>query len=440
MKRLMGLFTGRSAKDASHLAVGTASAQAVTLALTPLLTRLFGPDVYGESGALLSLANIVAVAASLGLQTSIVVAPRGDEARGLLRIGIVATLLTSILASLLIVVISPSLYLALNMESELTLYLLGPLIASIGLTGLMKHYLIREGKFQRVAFGRLAQSLVAGLGQLAVSVVAVTSAAFTAFIALGFFASALSYSTRLHFRSFPQHLSIPRTRQLLVRYREFPLFRMPQEFVATLTQNLPQIMLVAAVGVGAAGHYAIAMRLFSIPISLVAESAGQVLLRQFSRADPASTTTFQRLLRATLIFSALGAIPFATVAVFGPQLFGFIFGEQWVVSGSYAAWMVAWLYPMFINTPAVRMIPVLGLQKMHLIFEVVSLLLRTGSIALSAILRPGDGLIAISLFSIVSGALSLLLIGIVMREARKSDFERNHPPEDEFVPIEAETT
>lgn len=59
---------------------GTATAQAITIAFAPVITRLYGPESFGQLGAFMALLNVLAPIAALTYPIAIVL-PKKDETR-----------------------------------------------------------------------------------------------------------------------------------------------------------------------------------------------------------------------------------------------------------------------------------------------------------------------------------------------------------------------
>src|SRR5690606_25179011 len=59
----------------------------------------------------------------------------------------------------------------------------------------------------------------------------------------------------------------------------------------------------------------------------------------------------------------------AVAALLFPALFAFIFGEPWRAAGEFAQWMSLWVVCMLGNIPVVRVLPVIGRQRLHLLFK-----------------------------------------------------------------------
>src|SRR5699024_11588126 len=63
------------------VATGTAAAQAVTMLLSPLITRLYGPQAYGLMGLFAAIVGIIAPIAALTYSFAIVFPNRNSDAR-----------------------------------------------------------------------------------------------------------------------------------------------------------------------------------------------------------------------------------------------------------------------------------------------------------------------------------------------------------------------
>src|SRR5699024_11506155 len=88
----------------------------------------------------------------------------------------------------------------------------------------------------------------------------------------------------------------------------------------------------------------------------------------------------QLLKKTTLALTLIGLVPFGVVIVFGPWLFAFVFGDEWVRSGEYARWIALWTFFGFVKLPSIRILTVLSVQAFLLVFSL--LLLFMGVVAL----------------------------------------------------------
>src|SRR5699024_9062559 len=94
--------------------------------------------------------------------------------------------------------------------------------------------------------------------------------------------------------------------------------------------------------------------------------------------------------KATLALMGIGIVPFGLVIIFGPWLFEFVFGQGWDVAGEYARWIALTSFAVFMNKPAVRSMPVLSAQGIHLIYTIVILATRVLSLLIGFFVFKSD--------------------------------------------------
>src|SRR5690606_18606068 len=106
------------------------------------------------------------------------------------------------------------------------------------------------------------------------------------------------------------------------------------------------------------------------------------------------------------------------VIIFGPWIFGLVFGAEWNIAGEFARWMSLWLFFMFINRPVVVAIPILGLQKGFLIYEIITTFLKIIALV-SGVYLYDSPLIAVAMFSIMGVISYIYLILWVILKAKR---------------------
>ena len=88
-----------------------------------------------------------------------------------------------------------------------------------------------------------------------------------------------------------------------------------------------------------------------------------------------------------------------------------------LIAGHYARWLVLWVAVSFCNVPAVVVIPVVGLNRFLLVFEVLSTSIRIG--ALLVVSRMLEAELAIASFVGVACVSNVILILSVLQRLRK---------------------
>ena len=402
------------------VATGTALAQAVTLAFAPLITRLFGPEVFGLQSIFLSVVGLLAVVASLGYPQAIVLPARDDEAATLARLSLALAAGSALVVALLRPWLGDALLRLLNAGAIAPVKAVIPLaLFATVLTAVLAQWLVRQKAFALGArYGVLSALLLngakAGFGAwMPTAWVLIVTHAVATFV--GAVWTWLGWR-RHRAPATATPAAPPGWRELARRYGDFPLLRTPQNLINAFSQSLPVLLLAAGFGSAPAGQYALAAAVLAAPASLIGGSVMSVFTPRINEAIQRGEDARSLIVRATRGMAAAGALPFALLALAGPWLFGFVFGAQWHTAGVYAQWLAPWMFLQYLNTPAVSAIPALRLQGGLLVYELFS----TGGKVLALVLGwrlLGSDVAAVALFSAAGCVAYLWLILWVLRRS-----------------------
>lgn len=405
------------------LSSGTAAAQIIAMLLSPIITRLYGPEAYGLMGTFMAIVTIIGPVAAFTYPIAIVLPKTDREARGLIKLSGILTAVISIIVALIILLFQEHIVSIFQLKDiESYLYLIPVILLFAGLLQIIEQWLIRKKQFSVSAKATLIQSIIVNGGKVGVGFFYPLASVLIAFTALteGTKAFLMLLFTKENNKNvltslFKESVSL---KELAKKYRDFPLFRAPQVFLNAISQSLPILMLTSFFGPAAAGFYSISRTVLGIPSTLIGKSVGDVFYPRISEAANNDENINLLIKKATLALSIVGIVPYGVVFLFGPWLFGLIFGSDWVIAGEYARWISLWMYFMFINQPSVRALPVMSAQSFHLRFTFFTLVTRISLLALGYLVFQSD-LVAIALFGISGAILNLVLILLTLKRSVK---------------------
>ncbi len=405
------------------VATGTAGAQAVTMAFSPIITRLYGPEAFGLLGMFMALVALLYPISALAYPIAIVLPKEDNDAKDIARLSVYISLAMAVVFLLAILVGGDWLLALAGAKAIAAFDLLIPLnVLFVTWLQIAQKWLIRKKQFHVTAKVAVVQSLVVNSTKVGIGWFNPLAAVL---IVLTTFGCAL-HTVMLYFGAKREGPSKDYTGQsqtrtplfeLAKRYYDFPLYRTPQIFLNAISQNLPVLMLAAFFGPSSAGFYAICRRVLSLPSELIAKSVGDVFYPRIAEAANKGENLTSLILKATLGLIAVGFLPFALVVVFGPWLFAFVFGVEWIQAGEYARWLALWLFFAFINRPSVAAIPVMNLQGYFLIYELLSVGLRLLALCIGFFMFKDD-ILAILLFSLAGIVLNVSLILLTLYRSK----------------------
>ena len=404
-------------KNVTLVAAGTVLAQAITIASTPIITRLYGPEAFGVLGLFTAIIAIITPLSAFSYPIAIVL-PRDDsEAIGIAKLSLLIAAITSACV-FLIILIWDDWILGTFKVAQLNgyVYLIPLAMFFSALLAVASQWIIRKKLYvlkSKVAVGHsiILNSLKAIIGAVyPLAGVLIGAATFNSILHSSMIFISLHKKTgSIFFNNTTTDYSYI---NLLSRYKDFFIYRTPQVFLNASSQSIPVLMLTSFFGASAAGFYSLAKLALAAPAALLGEAVSSVFYPKFNETYRDSAGALELFIKATLFLALIGIIPFSIVFIFGPDFFSFVFGDAWEVAGGYAQWLSIWLYFGFINRPSVAAIPVLAMQRFFLIYEVVSVTLRVITISVGYYIY-NDPLTSIAFFSIIGAVLNSFLIGYV---------------------------
>lgn len=395
------------------MAAGTVGAQAVALALSPIITRLYGPESFGVLGAFVALTQIIITIAALTYPIAIVLPKNDKNAKGLVKLSIYITLIIASISGIFILFFSNELVRLFHIGSIANfLYLIPIVIIFAGIMQVSEQWLIRTNQFAINAKANFLQSVITNVSSVSIGLIYPTATVLVLLQTLGNGVRAIIMVLLARKSKYKENIDEEKVlskRQLAKKYIDFPIYRAPEVLISSVSQNLPVLLLAGLFGPAAAGFYNIGRTVLGLPSRLIGQSIGDVFYPRISEAANNGENLNKLIKKATFLLGVIGILPFGIVIFFGPFLFGIVFGEGWEVAGEYARWIALSSYSIFVNKPSVRSMPVLKAQRFQLVFTFMVLIAQTTGLLLGFYFFNSD-LIAVALFGISGSILNFILI------------------------------
>lgn len=418
------IIKNKFVKNVLVVATGTAGAQLISIAYTPLITRIFSPEAFGLLGAFMAILTIGTRISAFSYPLAIVLPKDESEAKSLAALSILTSFLLSMVIAIFILIAGNSIAALFNIV-EISIYLLLiPMAMFLNtLQEIMQQWLIRNKKFNVTAKVAISQSVIINTAKVFGGLITPSGLVL---IVLSVLSSAL-YATQLWLATFKLNnikikldikgVSYRQYKELAYKYKDFPLFHTPQMVVNSLSQSIPVLLLIFYFNPAIAGYYAFSRTILAAPAGLISSSVGSVLYPKLAEKFNNGENLHSTFIKATLAMLAIASIPFSIIIFFGPWLFGLVFGQQWVTAGEYAIWMSIWLLSSVVARPAISLFPVLRLQRVHLVYELIFIALKAGSLLIGVYLYD-SAIYSIALYSIVSTVFYVQLFLIIFYRTR----------------------
>lgn len=419
-----GAIRSRFVRSVVVVATGTAAAQAINMVFAPIITRLYGPEAFGILGTFTAILAILTPFAALSYPIAIVLPKKDSEAVGLVKLSVGLAVVVSLVVGLMLIVFKTPVVRTLNLEAiEPFVFLLPLAMLFSACMAVATQWIIRKKLFKVQAKVAVLQALWLNSAKSGLGFFNPTALGLVMLAAVGSALHAVMLSVGIKKQATNEPFwdtEMASYKTLAWQYRDFVYYRTPQVFLNAISQSMPVLMLASFFGPRAAGFYSLARLILALPTQLIGQSVASVFYPRVTEAIHAQEDAWKLILTATLGLAAVGIIPFGIVMTIGPWIFSYVFGAEWVVAGQYSQWLALWLYASFINRPSVGAIPVLGLQRFFLGYEIVSVILRALSLSIGFLLFE-SALIAIAVFSVAGCLLNIFLIFLTLLKVKACD-------------------
>lgn len=413
------LPAGSFRRQSATLLTGTALAQVVPLVTAPILTRLYSPSEYGAYAVFVAVALTISVIASGRYELAVVLPDSDDDARGLLLISLIVLVAGSILATVIcVVVLTVPAVSAHVANATLFTFALPLALIPMGAFQSLSYWVTRKERFSALATSRITAAVVVAAVSVVLGVLGWGAGGLTLGFVAGQICAAgvLAYATFADLRQAIRTSDRARLRRLASSYREFPMVNAPHALVDGVRDSGITALIAALFGLTVNGLVSFATRMLRAPATLMAAAIGPAFFKRSSALVQEGSNLRTFLRKTTQSTAVVGAPFYIAIALFGPDIFALVFGEQWRLAGSYARILSPWLFVVFVLGPVTSMPTVAGRLRMAFRIALVDTLLKVATLLVGW--KLGGALLGIGLLSAEGTCVGLGLLAWYHRIAR----------------------
>ena len=372
---MKNIFKKIASKNITLLAGSTALVQGITVLLSPLLTRLYAPEHFGQLAIYISVLSFLLVAASLRYQLAIPLPKLDQAAKSLAYLSFLILIGEALLLGLILILFRNKL-LTISVLSHLQQQNLWLLLVSFiggGTYQILNYWALRYSSFSILASTKVQQGLSQVFVQILYGLFDKNALGLFLADAVGRTSGSgklLSEALKKYnfFRSPPplSHLAFAAK-----RYWKFPVFSSISGLMNNAGLQAPSLLVAALYGSETLGYFSLSQRVVGLPLSFIGVALSQIY---FSEASSLLKENNMEALRKKFIevaknLFAIGIIPILIVSIFAPKMCGFLFGDVWLEAGNY----IQILGPMFllqlIVVPLSQTLNILEQQQTQLFWD-----------------------------------------------------------------------
>jgi len=350
------------------LVTGTTIAQAIPIAISPILTRLYTPDDFGFFALYFSTSTVLGVIATAKYEMAITLPEDESKSRSLVQLSITIAVVLSILLAVIVALFHNAIAAWLGIGQPEVLYFLPVSLLIIGVNQSLYYFLNRKKNYKMMAASRVVRSTGYSVTSVAAGIFRGGGPLLVVSDLFGQILSAVVILFRDRTKFYPWHRAD--VAQVAREYQNFPRYSIVSGILEKLASNAPVFLITKLfVSTSTVGFFSFAQRIIISPSDLITRAISDVFRQQASesyfRAGECRAiflSTFKRLL-------AIAIVPAIVGFFFVEDAFAFIFGEEWRIAGTYAKIMLPMFFLQFIVSPLSIMFVIAQKQKYDLLMQ-----------------------------------------------------------------------
>ncbi len=344
---------------------GSTVAQAIPIAISPILTRLYSPEDFGILALYLGIFGILSITVTGRYELAIPL-PRGDrEAINLFALSLIITTIWVLVSIVVIILFKDSILEILNAKPLGNLLYLIPLsLLFAGLNKSLRYWSNRKKYFKAISLSQILQSSSSASIQL------IFNFLYKSIGLIGGNIVGMMLSTYILLKRFlkSDRRLISKIKRVTIisqmkRYRDFPLINSLHAF-SDVARISGSVMLISSFfGVEVLGFYSLALRILQLPLGILGSSLGQILYQKLSSLHSDGHNLYPYIKKSLIRLTLLSIPIFAILYIMVSDIFASVFGEEWREAGEYSQALIPYLFMSFIISPISTVPIILDRQK-----------------------------------------------------------------------------
>jgi O-antigen/teichoic acid export membrane protein len=364
------------------LMTGTTIAQAIPIAISPILTRIYTPEDFGVFALYMSIVSIVAVVATGRYELAIMLPKKDEDALNIIALSMIIAFFVSFITFLIVFLFNAQITDLLgNTEISSWLYLIPVSVLLTGVYQSLNYWFNRKKKYKVLAKNQVIKSTATSTTNLLLGFGGAGSSGLILGGVLGQgIVTGLLSKFFLKNNTFLQKIKKIKLLALARKHKKLPIYNLPNAFIDQIRLSGINILIAKFFATATLGQFSLAWKTIQLPMSLIGGSISQVF---FQKVSSSKKEDLYPMVKKFIVKVLMIAFPvFLFIYLFAEDIFVFVFGENWKLAGTSASVMTPWLFLNFVTSPLSTIFIKLNKQEILLIFSIFYMILPLGAIAI----------------------------------------------------------
>jgi O-antigen/teichoic acid export membrane protein len=353
-------------KNVITLFSGTIISQAIPIVAAPLFTRIYSPNDYAIFGVFLAISAVINIFSTFNFPAAIIVSENDLEAKQLLYLSGLISIFMAFLSFILVCFLNNQLGLFFNIaEMNYLLYFIPIILLLYGFNFGLIFYCQRKKLFGLISKSKIYATIASVLISLFLGILIsgpiglITGAILNYFVGITFISFHLHYKEDFFFQNILTKHDI---HILFKKYKSFPIYTMPTDFINIFINQLPVFVLSKFDPISVA-FYNLSNRVLGTPTQFLSSSIGDAFRQKIieqKRITSDCSSYYKRTLKGLVLLSI---IPFSILFFIAPQFFGLVFGDKWANAGYFTQILIPLFFAKFLVLPFVTIYTIAMKQR-----------------------------------------------------------------------------
>ena len=404
-------------KNVLTLLTGTTVAQAIPIAISPILTRIYTPADFGVVALFMAIVASFGSVANGRYELAIMLPKKEEDAINLFALSLIISSSISLVLFLIVLFFGNEIAALLgNKEIKFWLYFVPITVFFVGLYNALDYYNTRYKNYKDIAKSKVIKSFALAAIQLTVGFIKQGATGLvTGQILAQMFANLKLLKNIINNKELLSKISLQSIKKMAKRYINFPKYSLGGVVASSMSIHFIEILISTFFSIATLGFYALVQRVLGLPSSLIGGSIGQVFYQEATQEKHKSgkaikvyKSTFKKLLILAILF--FGFLYFVV-----EELFIFVFGKDWQIAGVYAQVLIPLFFIRFIYVALSAAYDIFDGLKIEFIWQILYFL---GVMLLIVIFKDREFiefLYLLTTFGVLMYAISLYITYILSK-------------------------
>jgi O-antigen/teichoic acid export membrane protein len=406
-------------RDVSTLMTGATIAQALPIAVSPILTRIYDVEDFGILALYVSIVAIFSSIAGGRYEFAIILPKQENEAINIFALSFMILVLFCIILFAVIVIFNDSINGFFTTDIGFWLYFIPISVFFTALFNFLTLYNNRDKNYKDIALSTVIKSSILVTVQLIIGIFKggivglITGQLFSSF-----FANIRLFKNIIQKEYFFSKINIKQISMMAKRYNKFPKYQMPNAILNSFATQMPIFIFSSYFVASVVGLYSLATRILFAPLMIIVNANAKVYNQSLTEIHNSHENSYLFTINFLKSLFKKIIIPFLIIVIFAPQLFSFIFGEEWREAGVYTQILSPYIFMNAMVSSVAFIAFLLQQQKKSLIISIAHIILTGVAILLGVYFQ--NIYLSLTLYMFVSVAVLLYnliwMLGILKKD------------------------